>query len=154
MVDFVSIEIKGLDEVQRALRSMPGELAPEVKKAVTRGTLAVHAEAIKRVQRGPASGRVYVRRGIAHRASAPGQAPATDTGRLVASIVPVIDSDGFGGRVQARVLYAKFLEFGTLKMAARPFMLPSLEAKRDAIVKLLADAARRAVARAARRTKK
>ena len=151
---FASAKITGMKELAKMLRDLKPALAPEVRKAITRGTLAVHAEAVKRVQRGPASGRVYVRRGIVHRASAPGQAPATDTGRLVASIVPVIDSDGFGGRVQARVLYAKFLEFGTQKMAARPFMVPSLEAKRDAIVKMLTRAAEKAVAKAGRGLKK
>lgn len=60
-----------------------------------------------------------------HRASAAGQSPASDTGALRNSI----ESDFLGRTVtvKASVDYAGYLEFGTRKMAARPFMLRGVD---------------------------
>jgi hypothetical protein len=88
----------------------------------------------------PGTGRVYVRGrgrghgrrgGVMHRASAPGQPPAVDTGRLRASIThqvggPVYNSQvgiALYVRVGTGVAYARYLEFGTSRMAARPFLV-------------------------------
>jgi HK97 gp10 family phage protein len=86
----------------------------------------------QRVARGPKTGRVYKRRGIEHQASAPGEPPATDTGALIASIVSGAEIEGAGlvGFLEARAGYAIHLEFGTRKMAARPFLTPSVEEHR------------------------
>ena len=71
-------------------------------------------------------GRNYVvtqlHRGGASR-SAPGQPPKTDTGALANSIT-VQNTGSFQREIAAGVEYAAFLEFGTRKMAARPFMTP------------------------------
>lgn len=98
----------------------------------------------------PGSGRVYVKgknKDIVHQASSPGDPPAVDTGRLQSSIstnwtgsgmargvvgskassedgVGVPNSDGFHVLVGTNVEYAPFLEFGTRRMAARPFVRP------------------------------
>ncbi len=78
------------------------------------------------------SGRLYrIRvRGemINHRASAPGEAPARLTGALEKTIktktsgFTQMDYSAGGGRVN----YAGFLEDGTRKMAARPYMIKSI----------------------------
>lgn len=74
----------------------------------------------------PKTGRLYKvnRTGKLHRASAPGQAPAIDTGNLVNSIhsEQVNRSEA---RTFTNVEYAPMLEFGTAKMAPRPFMTPA-----------------------------
>ncbi len=73
-------------------------------------------------------GRLYRRRNITHRASAPLQPPAVDTGRLRQSIN--IDASNLGDlkiRVGTNVRYAKILEFGSRRMQPRPFMRPALE---------------------------
>lgn len=74
----------------------------------------------------PASGRMYKRGSKYHTASSPGNAPRVDMGTLRASIkserereLRYIVSDG--------VIYGVYLEFGTEKMAARPFMTPMIE---------------------------
>lgn len=59
-----------------------------------------------------------------HRASAPGEAPAMDTGQLVNSI-GVSKRGWMTVAVTAHTPYAMPLEFGTRKMAARPFFRPS-----------------------------
>ncbi len=77
----------------------------------------------------PGSGRTYSRGGRSHQASAPGDGPAVDTGRLRQSIAVVRVADGHY-KVGTNVQYAPFLEFGTRRMAPRPFMRPALEAER------------------------
>lgn len=57
-----------------------------------------------------------------------------DTGRLRASITHQIAKDGQGlfARVGSNVEYAPFVEFGTSRMAAQPFLRPSLNAMHEA----------------------
>lgn len=68
--------------------------------------------------------------------SAPGEPPAVVTGTLKASIAHrVEDEDGQTvGIVGTGVEYARPLEFGTSRMAARPFLYPALAASRNEIV--------------------
>ena len=61
------------------------------------------------------------------RISAEGSPPASDTGFLASNIHLIMDGDQLGASVESRADYSKFLEFGTLKMRARPFMQPALE---------------------------
>lgn len=84
-------------------------------------------------QRG--TGRVYRRGGISHQASSPGQPPATDTGALRLSMSQEITREGGDvvGRLTANSEYALALEKGTSKMAARPFLIPSLEQSKAVI---------------------
>ena len=58
-----------------------------------------------------------------HRASKPGDPPAPDTGDLRRSTF----MEESGGRilVGVQMAYARFLEFGTERMAPRPFMRPA-----------------------------
>lgn len=53
-----------------------------------------------------------------------------DTGRLQASITYVIthDARGIVGIVGTNVTYALYVELGTYKMAAQPFLRPALDA--------------------------
>lgn len=78
-------------------------------------------------------------RRVPHQASAPGQPPASDTGRLMASIHHQMV--GAGQSVQAQigsdVQYALYLELGTRYMAPRPFLRPALAAAVDAETGLL-----------------
>ena len=127
-----SASLQGTEELLRALR----RLGPRVDRAienVVRGTAQnIRTKAIKSVQRGPKTGKVYEKTdpNRTHRASAPGQAPATDTGRLASSIQANID--GKRAEVVADTEYAAWLEFGTQKMEARPFLVPALESQREA----------------------
>lgn len=66
---------------------------------------------------------------LRHTASAPGQAPASDTGTLVNSIY--VDRDGVARMtVGSRLAYAAYLEFGTRKIAPRPAWVPAVEKAR------------------------
>ncbi len=108
-------------------------LVTQVKQAAMIGVLAgtemVAEEARRLIMRTRKSGRLYVRRGVKHRASAAGQAPASDTGRLVGSIKTKYQPRELAGTVTASAKYAPFLEYGTRKMQPRPFMRPALANK-------------------------
>lgn len=115
------------------------EQAMRAVEATMKGAAMIVAnDAKRRVQRGEKTGRIYVRRGIAHQASAPGQSPATDTGKLVSSIVA--DAEGLTAYVEARAIYGKWLEYGTRHIKPRPFMVPAFEANRERIGDLIRSA--------------
>jgi HK97 gp10 family phage protein len=93
------------------------------------------------IRRSPRGGRKYrVGKNRFHKSSAPGQPPARDTGALMNSIY--VEKFGFLGAFSVEVgsaqKYAEFLEDGTSKMKARPFLRPAWENKKGAIEELIA----------------
>ena len=122
--------LTGTAELKAALREF-GINADKELAAIVRGTAQnVRSHAIKSIQRGTKSGIVYEKTNPnrTHRASAPGEAPATDTGRLVSSIKANIE--GKSAEVEAATEYAAYLEFGTRTIEPRPFLFPALEQER------------------------
>jgi len=111
-----------IPQVQAKLRRDPGEI---VKKAISR-IAAIAKESMAE----PKHGRLYRRGRVEHRASAPGEAPAIDTGNLVGSIRERMTAAAIG-RVETSAEYAAPLEFGTPRMRARPFFRPAAEAVKD-----------------------
>lgn len=114
-----------------ALRKMEGVFDNEVKaqsRALRAAALVLEREIKIELSR-PGGGRFYKRgkRGRMHQASAPGQPPAVDTGRLRNSIGHQFNADFTKVRVGSGVKYAALLEYGTIKMAPRPFMRAALE---------------------------
>lgn len=80
---------------------------------------------------GPRSGRLYQRGAkgtIVHQASAPGEAPATDTGNLANSIGAQMIGRS-EGEVTVGAEYAVTLELGGGKIAPRPFLQPAVTAE-------------------------
>ncbi len=90
--------------------------------------------------------------------SAPGQPPAVDTGTLrnsVQSKPKYIPSTGMtsivltglvaGVHKDARI--PRWLEYGTMRMAARPFIVPSLDAVRPNAAKTIGDQMERSIKR-------
>lgn len=63
------------------------------------------------------------------------------TGTLRRSIHSVFSNGGLTGIVGPSVLYGKFVEFGTRRMGARPYMRPAAEA----VLPKFADAVKRAL---------
>ena len=138
----VEIKIPKLD-----VATLEADMRRNIEAALKGGAMLVANDAKRALQAGPKSGVVYRRRGIEHQASAPGEPPATDTGRLVGSIVA--DGEGLNAYVEARTKYARWLEYGTKHMAARPFFHPALERNRARI----RDLVRAALATGARQWK-
>lgn len=111
-------------------KNVLSNIARDLKRVTANATLstAAYAEGVaKESMMGPKTGRIYrvSRTGKLHQASAPGQAPAIDTGNLVNSLQHerVGEEDA---RTFTNTEYAAHLEFGTAKMAPRPFMVPAM----------------------------
>ena len=69
-----------------------------------------------------------------------GDPPAADTGYLSSQIVVKIDGNGLGADIISNADYSEALEYGTLKMPARPFMQPAAEENRKKFDKKMAQA--------------
>lgn len=94
------------------------------------------------VQTGMAAGgggRIYIRRGRTHQASAPGQMPATDTGNLAGSMQHELDRSKGVGYYYTSVEYAPYLEYGTTRMLARPFLTPAAERARPRFIRRMSN---------------
>lgn len=133
----VSATILNVKSLSNKLRRIPLEHARGVARAIALGALEVEGNAKRNIQRGSRSGRVYPpiagRRSRSHQASAPGEFPKSDSGALAASITHQIDADGLGASVGTNILYGPHLEFGTRKMAARPWLQPSFNQAKERI---------------------
>ena len=145
-----AVRLTGTRELKEALTRLGVNADKELSDAVKITAQAIRNNAIKSIARGTKSGDVYDKTNPrrTHRASAPGEAPASDTGRLVGSIRA--DIAGKEASVSANTVYAEPLEFGTRNMEPRPFMVPALEAERTAWERRLKQAVEKATRRAAR----
>ena len=130
----VSIKVKGLEEATKALKSLEKDLEQPFREVIAGGAQLIRGEAIKSIQTGPKTGRIYEKYNPrrTHRSSAPGQAPASDTGNLVSQIM-VNQKSPDEILVESNATYSSFLEFGTSKMLARPFLFPATERSRPKI---------------------
>jgi hypothetical protein len=72
------------------------------------------------------AGRTYTHGSIEHTASAPGYPPNIDIGNLTASM-RVEKAGALEYQVMDGVEYGVYLELGTARMAARPFVTPVIE---------------------------
>lgn len=104
------------------------EIEQKLARHLDREALKLQGE-IKQVLReaNPGRGRQYG----GHRASAPGDPPATDTGRLINSIAWERES-ALVRRVGTNVEYAPGLEYGNRRVAPRPFMRVAVDRYRKA----------------------
>ena len=125
----VSVQVASTGKI----KSVEADYIRCVGRAVDAATQIVRTAAVDMIQRSPKTGETYRRGNITHRASAPGEPPATDTGFLVSQIFAKVDADKLGGQVESRAPYSRFLEFGTVNMEARPFLFPALEMSKPRI---------------------
>ena len=122
----IDIDFRKIERLQTAMKRMPGLITEELGNAVRDLVLLVEAEAKKLCP--------------------------VDTGKLRASITPVIESWA-AGYIGTNTEYAPYVEFGTRKMAAQPFLEPAfLEGKKQAS-KVFGQAIARAIARFERSVK-
>ncbi len=116
----------------------PPEIEEEMRRAVEENARLLRDEVKKTLSE---------RAGL----SGPGEPPALDTGRLQKSIRVELDDDGLGAWVGTDLDYAAYLEWGTVEMAARPFLFPTFERMKRPIGDNICQAATDAARRAARR---
>ena len=134
----ITADTKGINKLLE--KRLEQNAMRQLKKKMTRSVMLVHGTAVDEIQRGAKSGITYElynpRR--THTSSAPGQAPATDTGFLVSSITHQVKKSGKNlvGQIVASAPYAIHLEFGTREMHKRPFMQPALEKNKEKIERI------------------
>lgn len=132
----------GIDALNATIKKLENTVGKNVRSAYIAGGKLVESEAKKSIQN--VSMGTYVtryREGGAskqHIAAAPNNAPNTDTGRLVSSINTEVESGWVV--VGTSLKYGGWLEFGTTKMNARPWLMPALDKNNDIIIKLYHDA--------------
>jgi len=136
---------EGIARLESTFRGMTTRLRPEVERVVKAYAQKIRSDAINSMRRSTPSGRTYKIKGKRkkareHRASAPGQPPAVDTGRLWSSITADFRDDGLTGEVGPTVFYGKYLELGTSRMAPRPFMEPALEQNEPGFIRAVREA--------------
>jgi phage gpG-like protein len=120
------------------LPEITSKLGQNLMKALDEGA-TILADETKLSMRGEKHGRYYKvsKTGKPHRASAPGEAPAIDTGALVNSITIASSlSEKFTRMVGTNQEQAEILEFGSPggKIAPRPFLRPAAIKKKDTVV--------------------
>ena len=131
-------------EVRAALRRYGARFEQLLDRAINATALSVDRDIKKAIQRGPKTGIVYkkARPNRIHRASAPGQPPATDTGRLVSSIY--YRRAKLSATVGSSLAYAYWLEFGTRRIKPRPAWVPAVQANRPKFNDRVREAIRKA----------
>lgn len=102
---------------------MSRQLRAKASEGLRRTAATYEANLEARMHDGPKSGRMYG----THQASAPGEAPAVDTGALVNSIQTDAQPGSLTAAVATSMDYATHLEYGTVHMAPRPAWTPEAE---------------------------
>lgn len=115
----MTVELFGWNDLKQGLEAYATKADKGVMDAIKVTAFAIERDAIKSMSvRG--KGKIYQRGNITHQASAEGDAPSTDTGRLAASVKAIIKTKE--AYVGTDVDYGFFLEFGTRKVAERPWL--------------------------------
>ncbi|OGT55482.1 MAG: hypothetical protein A3E01_09240 [Gammaproteobacteria bacterium RIFCSPHIGHO2_12_FULL_63_22] len=130
--------ITGAREHKAHLRAIRSATAREVGKAIFVAADALAVDAALSITEGAVSGKNHV-------VSAPGEPPNSDTHLLDRSI-EATKTGPLTAEVSANAPYAAALEFGTSKMAARPYMKPAAERIRPKAEAFVRAATKRAVA--------
>lgn len=111
-----------LRSIGAALKAGGGLIEDEAKDSITRGSAG-----------GQKGGKHQ------HIPSRPGEAPNEEFGGLRGNI-ETVQIETLRVEVSSNASYAAALEFGTSKMAERPYMRPAVAKTRDEITKLIRDA--------------
>jgi HK97 gp10 family phage protein len=132
------VTITGADRVTKRLAGAAGAATVQkVGQALFAGGEIIRAEAAHLITEGAVSGKYHV-------PSLPGEPPNEDTGVLRANI-ETTQVEPLRIEVTSNAPYAVALEFGTSKMAARPYMGPAARAKKKEVVALVRRAINEAI---------
>ena len=141
----MTITVSGEKELKRKLLSLGASMDEALLGGVILTANDIRTDAIKsingvspgrQVDRSRQGGGTYT-----HTAAAEGNAPNTDTGKLVSSVSVEVNRSGLYALVGSNLDYAGFLEMGTSKMGARPWLEPALRKNRGNLNKNLSAAA-------------
>lgn len=127
----INVRLTGSDELLKKLEKLSEDYRRELKASLTAAAMSIDNDAKQSIQRGSKTGRWYGN----HRASAPGEAPATMTGRLVNSIEFDVDDQTLEAVIGTNLDYGRYLELGTVDIAPRPWLFPAFEQNRDRFIR-------------------
>ena len=137
------VETSSVNTAGAQVRAKVTEVAQDIdRKIASRATRALNAlrNAELEVLSGSRGGRVYRKYPYksTYAASAPGEPPARRTGALRLQWNGTVSAGGGVVRIvlESETPYAGYLEHGTRKMAARPFLQPITEKARPEINKI------------------
>ena len=134
----MSVTVTGGEELKRKMLMLGDKMEQAAHDGVFTTAQDVRTTAIKSIQeqsigtwvtRSRQGGGTYP-----HVASAPGNAPNTDTGRLVSSIAAEKTGDT-EYEIGTNLDYGEFLEMGTKHMLPRPWLIPALNVNSDNLIK-------------------
>jgi len=131
-------KITGADKHQKRLRRIvSGEAVREITAALYAAGQRIELDAETSITAGSVSGRNHV-------PSAPGEPPNADTRFLDTNIETTIETQNPPTvHVTSNAPYSAALEFGTSKMAERPFMRPALAKNKNRLPRDVAAAVNR-----------
>jgi phage gpG-like protein len=143
MTTAARVAVLGLADMADRVRGISEAIDKNVALAVRRGAIDIQRTAVVSIQQGAKGGRTYKlwNPKRVHIASAPGEPPATDRGKLASSIKVATDpGDDRVAYVYTTQAYGRHLEFGTRgngkgsgAIAARPWLFPAYEANRERV---------------------
>lgn len=138
--------VAGLKELQAALKELPQRIARNVLRgAVGAGAAVIRNEAKARAPVSTGDARAghpppgTLRRSIYQKQIRELSSAVKQTFYVGVRKGKHYRNQGKKGNLSQDAYYAKFVEFGTAKMAARPFMRPAFEAKKGEAVQAIKD---------------
>lgn len=117
----VTFEFKGAGALARQAQLATARVRAAVSGLASRYALRAQRQ-LKRELASGGTGKTYQRGGVTHQASAPGESPATDTGRYASNIR--VKFLALGAKVITDLEYAEYLERGTGDIEPRPMWQP------------------------------
>jgi hypothetical protein len=158
-----AVKVLGLGRLNRKFKSLDNHAKAMIKGAMASGGLTVRKRIIEKLSQ-PGKGKFYRKgqfgRTTDHRASAPGDPPATDTGALKRSIHSItrVEKDkvtttvgSFGNIDERGQSIGKNLEYGTSKVAPRPWLQTSFNETKELARKKILEAFKKATKKVRRR---
>lgn len=150
----IDVEIVGLERLKKKYANLNLQVEKEIQTGLEFSGRRVEEFAKKSILRGQKTGRVYKVGSVLRKSSAAGEAPANQEGTLASSIRSERDKQKLTVKVAALAKkagqarnYATDLEFGTIRMAARPFLFPALEKNKQWIANRMKKSMKDAIAK-------
>lgn len=117
-------------KIEQAFERDTKKISAGLREIVARTARDVREEAKDSIKKSKGGYRRYYHHKVGWTTSSwPGTPPRNQSGQLLGSISQEFTEfgDAYEGRVTATAHYAAYLEFGTRKMAKRPYLRPALE---------------------------
>lgn len=121
----MEIKISLDDKAFEPLNEVPVRFAKDIDSVIQLSAMDIRNIIVRNINSNERTGRIYKRRSVTHQASAPGEWPKTDTGRLVGSIRT--NFSFLSAEIGSDVTYSKFLQDGTKFMKPRPWLTKGYE---------------------------